>query len=126
MPRDASKIWEKHQQRLRDAAVRAALPLLDSASFDEAERSVLAADSSIIGSVAVARMYEQHLRKLLERGTHRKSPELVEEVFRRALKWAHASYPEPHTQMEAEGFERGRAEDSARLAALMGGDYSDA
>lgn len=120
----SGKTEQQRSEELREAAVRASLPLLDRAMFNDAEESVLAADDSIVGRRAVARMYEHHLRKLVELGTHRKSPELVDEVFRRAVRWAHAAYPEARSSADAEEIERGRSQDSVRLAGIVGGDLS--
>ncbi len=115
--------YEKHvkEQRARlEPAVEKAAGLLQREKFEEAEAVVAAVDSSIQGSVAIARMYEEHLRALVKSGAARKDKERIERVFLRALSWAQNCYPDPHTQIEAENYEAGRAQDRARLVGVLG------
>ena len=51
---------------------------------------------------------------------HRKAG--TETLFKHALSWAQGCYPEPHTEVEAEDYESGRAEDRARLVKALGYD----
>lgn len=117
MPKSASDIWREHMERKLKAAAEEARPLLASGRYDEAERLLTAIDSDLAGSVAIARMYKERLRELA--GGRRA---VAEEVYRRALRWAQGSYPEPHTQIEADDYNRGRAEDHAELVNILGYD----
>jgi len=70
------------------------------------------ADAEIFGRMG--RLYEEYLR---EDGQQSKSTR--EEVFRRALDWKLRSYPDPHTEIEAEDYARGMAEDRHLLIKLL-------
>lgn len=125
MPRDDYDAYLRRLERLRAPAVAAAEPLLGAGRFDEADRLVLAADESIYGRVALARLYADELRRLAADGsTAPASPRRphAEALFRRALAHKHACYPDPHTAVEAEDFARGRADDRAELVAIFGCD----
>ena len=78
--------------------------------------------STIAVVVEVSRLYEGLLREVVSAGGTTSERVGVEALFRRALNWAQGCYPEPHTEVEAEDYERGRAEDRARLVAVLGYD----
>ncbi len=125
MPRDPTKIWLELLATKRAPALAAALPLVRAGRFDEAERLVLDADDSIHGSVALARLYTDELRRLVSEGAAAACApgrDHAEQVFRRALGWRLGCYPEPHTSIEAESNESGRAADRAELVAIIGAD----
>ena len=65
----------------------------------------------------MGRLYEEYLR---EESTASSSTR--EDVYRRALDWKLRSYPEPHTEIEAQDYGRGMAEDRQLLIKLLGYD----
>ncbi len=101
-------------------AIFAAREHLRSDLFDDAEREILTVDSSIQGSVKLMRLYEEHLRNLVDSAD--KDNERTERVFYRALSWAQSCYPEPHTECEAEDYAKGRTGDRANLVGVLGYD----
>lgn len=101
-------------------AIRSARTHLEADAFEDAERAILSADSTIQGNVKLMRLYEEHLRALVSMATPDK--DRLERVFHRALSWAQSCYPEPHTQCEADSYEAGRIEDRANLVAVLGYD----
>ena len=82
----------------------------------------------LLGAVAIGRMYTDALRNVVntaaDNGTLDKR--LAEELFVRALTWRQSAYPEPHTECEAENYDRGRGEDMADLVKILGYDPSPA
>ena len=88
--------------------------------FDEAERAIMQVDSSIMGAVEISRMYERRLKAMVQAGGVKRDRTGVELVFRRAMNWVMNTYPDPHTEIEAENYEQGRAEDRARLIGILG------
>lgn len=120
MARSDYDIWLEHLARKRAPAVAEAEGLLDDDRYDEAERAIVAVDDSIYGEVEIARLYHRRLEQLVALGVTDASRARVEEVFRRALSWAHRAYPEPHTALEATQYDTGRAEDRARLVRILG------
>lgn len=124
-PAQHAKAYKKHMQEMearREPAVQAAAALIAKEEFDAAELEVQRVDSSIQGSVAIAKLYENSLKSFVEKGNARKQKDKAERLFRRALSWAQNCYPEPHTEIEAEDYEAGRKEDRARLVAILGYD----
>ncbi len=112
--------YKKEQAKLREPAEQAAAALIAKDQFEEAEAAMQRVDSSIYGSVALAKIYEARLKTLVEQGAGRKQKERVEVVFHRALSWAQNCYPEPHTEDEGESYEAGRKSDRERLVAILG------
>lgn len=124
-PAQQAKAYEKHMKELeqkREPAEQNAATLLAEGEYDEAELAIQRVDSSIHGSVALARLYESQLRSAVKQGGVRKHKDKTETLFRRALSWAQNCYPEPHTEHEADNYEKGRTEDRARLVAILGYD----
>lgn len=124
-PAQHTKAYENHMKELKDRlepAERAAAALLANGQYDEAERAIQQVDSSIHGSVALARLYESRLNAVVAQGGVRKDKDQTEMLFRRALSWAQNCYPEPHTEQEADDYEQGRAEARARLVGIVGYD----
>lgn len=119
-PRDASEVFARQMEAKRDAALSEARPLAARGAYDDAERRVLAADSSIMGSVALGQMYTELLEAAVaKRVVERK---VVEELFRRALQWRTGAYPDPHTEYEADDYAEGRERNRAELVAILGYD----
>ena len=102
-----------HQAALQKRCAEAE-KLIRAGRFQEAEELVVGreADAAIFGRMG--RLYEEYLR---EDGQQSKSTR--EEVFRRALDWKLRSYPDPHTEIEAEDYARGMAEDRHLLIKLL-------
>lgn len=119
--REESERYAAAQKELRAPAVARAEVLLAEDRYDEAERAIMEVDSSIYGGGEIAHMYERRLKGLVAAGVGR-DRDRVEAVFRRALSWAQGCYPEPHTEIEADDYETGRAEDRTRLVAVLGYD----
>jgi len=120
LPRDSNEVWQRQMRKKRDEAMRAAAPLLQAGRFDEAEQAVRVADDSIMGAVAVGRMYTDALSAMVASGAHKRDKARAAELFNRALRWRQAAYPEPHTACEAKDYERGREEDRQALVAILG------
>lgn len=119
-PRDAAEVYQRDLQRRLREAVNTARPLLLVGKDQEAEAIVREADSGIAGAVAIARMYEDVLREVVITSDPRRPR--VMSLFRRALHWRQNAYPEPHTGVEADEYERGRAKDRAELVGVLGFD----
>ena len=108
--------------RERAPAIAAAERLFAERRYAEADEIVVAADSSIFGAVALGRLYQAHLERLVAAGEVEADRAHAEDVFRRGLAWAQSAYPEPHTGIEAESYASGRADDRARLVRVLGYD----
>ncbi len=119
MPKDANAIWREQLRKRLDECIESSRPLLADRRFDDAEKRVRAVDGDIYGMLALARMYEAHLRMLVERGESDRDRVSVEAVFQRALQWAQRAYPAPHTQIEADNYSAGQEEDRARLVKIL-------
>ena len=113
------EIWRKAMEKKRAPAIKEALKLIAESRFAEADALVKNVDPSIEGQCAYAAMYRDYLKTLIVPDQPRQSPH-AEAVFRRALEWAQGAYPDPHTQIEADDFSRGRDEDLAELVEVMG------
>src|SRR5689334_21676304 len=98
----------------REPAMQQARELAERGEYDQLSAIVRRADDSIYGAVALAKMLEQHLRELVASNPKTDDARL-RIAFERALDVAQSAYPEPHTEYEAADYERGRAEDLARL-----------
>lgn len=96
--------------------------LIREGRYDEADRAAREGGPSIESDVEVGRLYERRLREVVSAGGTASDRVGVEALFRRALGWAQGCYPDPHTEIEAENYESGRAEDRARLVAVLGYD----
>lgn len=120
MSKDPYERYLEGLAKTRAPAMKRAMELVEAERYDQADEAVKAADGSIYGEVALAKMYREHLAVLVAAGRHHAERARAEAVFRRALKWAESAYPEPHTEVEAENYERGRAEDLADLVKILG------
>ena len=120
MPKDAYEQFLAALTAKRRPALELAQRLLQQDRFDEAEQAVRAVDDSIYGGVALAKLYRESLARLVEQRDPPCAPARLEAYFERAEHWAHWAYPEPHTAVEAEDYEQGRAEDTRTLIAILG------
>ncbi|HYD00994.1 MAG TPA: hypothetical protein VEB22_07180 [Phycisphaerales bacterium] len=117
MGQDKYKAWAEQRERARAGLLIKARNLIAAGDFDAAEKTVRAADDSLETSAALGKVYRECLRTAVAAGVRR---ETVEAIFRRAKRWVPYTYPEPHTQVEADNYEAGRAEDIATLERIMG------
>ncbi len=114
--------WLKTLADKRAPAEAEAKRLIAARRMDAAAAVVQTADDSIYGAVAIGRLFRERLELLAKEGVHAGNRAEAEEVFRHALHWMQRAYPEPHTAVEAEDWERGRAEDRSKLVAILGYD----
>lgn len=123
-PKDANEVYRRQMTTKREAALREAAPLIAADRFDEAERLVLAADSSIMGHVALGAAYTDALRIAAAARDRNEADDALrrraETLYRRALRWRLGCYPDPHTADEAESYEAGQASDREELVVLLG------
>lgn len=120
--RDSVQIDEAALERGRAAAIERARRLVKKGLFDEAEKLLGDVDPYFHPGVALSRLFEEHLRELATSGIAGKQPALARDVFDRAYSWACRSYPDPHTQIEADDYEKGQAMDRAKLVVILGYD----
>lgn len=112
---DYERYLEGLRQRRAPAMERAAR-LIDEGRFDEADQAVKAADDSIYGAVALAGLYKATLA-----GSHAsRRREWRQRVYEKAVWWAESAFPEPHTAIETENYDRGREEARAELTDMLG------
>lgn len=122
MSRSSSDIFLRALAERRAPAEVAAARLIEEHRYQDAEQTIRAADDSIYGSLATARLYKARLQQIVASPDLRQDSALLLEVYRRALRWAQISYPEVHTECEAQDYERGRQMDHAELVAIVGYD----
>lgn len=120
MTKDPYQLYLAELEKMRRPALEAARVLLEEGRYDEAERGIAAADDSIYGAVAIAKLYREWLQTLVDRREPCADRATIEAVFDRAEHWAHSAYPEPHTACEADNWARGRLEDTATLVQILG------
>jgi hypothetical protein len=105
------------REAARTALLINARDLIAAGEFDAAERSVRGVDDSLEMDAMLARTYRECLRTAVAMGVSR---DKVEAMFQRAKAAAWHAYPDPHTEIEADNYERGRAEDLATLVKIVG------
>ncbi len=112
-----------HQAAL-DALVEQARRLIESGKYVEADAVFTSARRELQGAVALARLYREHLKHIVARRGPTSHPSDAHEleIFARAEAAAMGAYPSPHTQIEAERYEQGQAQDRADLVAIVGYD----
>ena len=106
--------------RKADLSARAveAKRLIQAGRHEDAEK-LLAADRNAGPEefAILGRLYEEQLRE-----SDDQIAQVREALFRRSLYWKRYSYPEPHTEVEADDYARGMAEDHSTLVRLLGYD----
>ncbi|MBX9737601.1 MAG: hypothetical protein K2X32_11815 [Phycisphaerales bacterium] len=104
-----------------DSAVSIARDLIASGQYVEAEACIINARQDIQGACALARLYRERLEQLVaeRKATGESDLEELREVFSRASAAAMNAFPQPHTEVEAEDYERGQAGAQAELDAIM-------
>jgi hypothetical protein len=122
MPKSNTDRYLEMLARKRAPAVAEAERLVADDRYDEADRTVLAVDSSIYGNVELANLYRRYLEKLVAGGVTGQSRSRAEAIFGRAVQWADSSFPEPHTAEEAAQYDTGRAIKRSELVSILGYD----
>ncbi len=109
-----------HQATL-DSAVALAGAMIEAGQYVEAEACIMNARRDIQGACALARLYRERLEHLVTQRADAGESDSAElqEVFQRASAAAMNAFPQPHTEVEAEDYERGQAEAQAELDAIM-------
>lgn len=110
---DKYKAWAE----ARAGLLIKARDLIAAGQFDAAEQAVRSADDSLEAAGALARVYRECLRTAVAAGVARP---IIDAMFHRAKAAVWHAYPEPHTQIEADDYENGRAEDVAILVKIVG------
>ncbi len=120
-PEQEAAAWARTQEKARDAALQKAAGLIAHDQFDEAARVVFAADDSGKARAGLSELFMDALRDQVRRDGKRKpaAPRALE-LYRRALQHRLSTYPDPHTQDEADRYEAGMNEDRADVAAVLG------
>ena len=121
MGKSAYDFYLEQLERKRAPAIESARALAQSGQYDEAIAAVRKVDDSIYGAVATAKLLEAHLRELVA-AQPKADAKRLRTAFEHALSVAQSCYPEPHTQIEADNYDTGRAEDRARLIKILGYD----
>jgi len=106
--------------RKRAPFVAVAEQLLADDKFDQAEQTIKSVDSSLYAEREIACMYRRQLERLVAGGTSEGNRQRVEAVFHRALEWSLRAYPEPHTEVEAQEYDKGRRAERAQLVSILG------
>jgi hypothetical protein len=120
MPKDSYEVWLAALRKKLAAAVAEANPLVEQERYDDAEAVVRKVETDIYSAIAIGNMYKEYLKQLVASGRHRTERARAEEVFRRGLRWAQSAYPEPHTQIEADSYSTGQAEDLVEFVKILG------
>ncbi len=104
-----------------DAAIASARDLIAAGKYVEAEVCLTGTRRDVRSAAFLAALYRERLEQLVaeQSSSGEPEPEVVQEVFARALAAAMNAYPDPHTEVEAENYARGQAEDRAALIAIM-------
>lgn len=120
-PENEAEVYARKVAKARDAAMLEARPLIASDRFDDAARVMLKADDSGQGRAALSELFVEALRAQVRRDGKRNpaKPRAVE-LYRRALQYRLSTYPDPHTQDEADRYESGMNEDRAEITAVLG------
>jgi hypothetical protein len=120
-PQDEAEVYARKLAKARASAVAFARPLVASDKFDEAARVVLSADDSGQGRAAVAELFVEALRDQVKRdGKCKPAKPRALELYNCALQYRLSTYPDPHTQEEADRYCAGQDEDHAEIAEILG------
>lgn len=98
-----------------DTKSAVARQLIEAGRFDEAERLLVEYGAGPDVHARMGRLYENELRR-----AESADNSIREALYRRALDWKMRSYPDPHTQIEADNYRRYMAEDKSVLVKLLG------
>jgi len=116
-----AEVFARKLTRAREEALRRAGPMIADDRFDEAARVVLSADDSGRGRAALSDLFVEALREQLARdGKGGPTNPRALELYRRALQHRLSTYPDPHTQEEADRYSSGMDEDREELVKILG------
>ncbi|MCB1866545.1 MAG: hypothetical protein KDG50_14100 [Chromatiales bacterium] len=99
-----------------DSARTQAATLIAAGRWDDAEALIVNLTVPNDPGAILGQLYEQALSAIAEGSG---DPADAPILFERALRWQRVAYPDPHTAIEAEDFEHGKAADETRLRALL-------
>lgn len=116
--RDAVKESAPPKRIAEGEARERARALIAAGRDEEAETLMRAADPSIHGSIATARLFEEALRESI---ANKRDTVRAKELYRKALSWWQWSFPEPHTEYEAQERDRWCDECKVKMDAIIGG-----
>jgi hypothetical protein len=120
-PQNEAEVFARQLAKKRDAALEKARPLIESDKFDEAALVVLQADDSGQRRAALSDLFAAALRAQVQtEGKKKPASARALELYRRALSHRLSTYPDPHTQDEADRYSSGMNEDRAEIAAILG------
>ena len=120
-PENEAEVFARELAKKREAALEKARPLIASDQFDEAALVVLRADDSGQGRAALSDLFAEALRAQVKKeGKKKPASARALELYRRALSHRLSTYPDPHTQDEADRYSSGMDEDRAEIAAILG------
>lgn len=120
-PEDEAEVFKRQLTRAREEAIERAGPLIAADRFDEAAMAVLSADDSGQGRAALSELFAQALREQVRKdGKGKPAKPRALELYRRALRHRLSTYPDPHTQEEADRYSSGMDEDRAEIAEILG------
>lgn len=114
---DPRVIAERERTTELERKSKEARRLIEDGNFDAAEALFVGRDQGPEVCALIGRLFEERLRDGGVRG-----PSIREDLYRRPLEWELRSYPEPHTEIEANDYRRSMDEDRARLSAALGDD----
>jgi len=119
---DDSKNYVLELKRKLATTANSVLPLALAGEFEQAERVINAVDCDIYGRLAAAQLYVSAIQSL---GGPAAAPEhlaRIRALFDRAVKLRETGYPTPHTEIEAESYDRWSEEDRGRTVDELGFD----
>lgn len=120
-PENEAEVFSRQLAKKHAAALEQARPLIASDQFDEAALVVLRADDSGQGRAALSDLFAEALRAQVKKeGKKKPASARALELYRRALSHRLSTYPDPHTQDEADRYSSGMDEDRAEIAAILG------
>ncbi len=102
----------------QEEAVALARTLIGQDRYDDAELLMRNVDPYFHAAVPLSQLYEERLAQLVKQ--RKPDRTACDEAFRRALSWRSSTYPDPHTEVEGEQFNRAQAQDRARLISILG------
>ncbi|MBN8599057.1 MAG: hypothetical protein J0L78_15400 [Planctomycetes bacterium] len=121
VPEDESEVFKRKVMQAREEAIARAGPLIAEDRFDEAALAVLSADDSGQGRAALSDLFAQALREQVRKdGKGKPGTPRALELYKRALQHRLSTYPDPHTQEEADRYSSGMDEDRAEIAEILG------
>ena len=120
-PENEAEVFARKLARAREEAIQRARPMIAGDRFDEAARAVLSADDSGQGRAALSELFLEALREQTRKdGEGKPAKPRALELYRRALQHRLSTYPDPHTQEEADRYSSGMEQDRAEIDAVLG------